>query len=145
MHYLLDTNILLRWLTKEHPHHAVAVGAIARLLAQNETLYTAPQIYYEFWNVATRPLKNNGLGLTPDQAQIEMEGMLKRFPLLPDTSNLFTTWQSLVIRYQVSGAKVHDTRLVATMINHSIPYLLTFNHSDFHRFEEITPVDPLSL
>ncbi len=40
------------------------------------------------------------------------------------------------------GKQTHDTRLVAAMIIHQIPYLLTFNTEDFKRFTEITAIDP---
>ena len=37
---------------------------------------------------------------------------------------------------------VHDARLVAAMIVHGIPNLLTFNLPDFKRFTEITVISP---
>jgi hypothetical protein len=40
--------------------------------------------------------------------------------VLPETPELFTKWRGLVVTYQVSGAKVHDARLVAAMTLHHI-------------------------
>ena len=54
-------------------------------------------------------------------------------------------WRQLVIKYQVSGVQVHDTRLVAAMLEHGIAHLLTFNTDDFKRFSEINVVHPSAL
>lgn len=61
---LADTNILLRSLHLQHPHHDVAKNALKLLRLRNETLCVAPQNLVEFWAVATRPLNENGLGMT---------------------------------------------------------------------------------
>ena len=41
--------------------------AMKDLARQGEELVLFPQNLIEFWNVATRPQKVNGLGLTPEQ------------------------------------------------------------------------------
>jgi predicted nucleic acid-binding protein len=52
----------------------------------------------------------------------------------------------LVSRYRVSGVRVHDARLVATMHVHRVEHLLTFNTSDFIRYQElVTVVAPADL
>jgi predicted nucleic acid-binding protein len=55
--------------------------------------------------------------------------------LLPDSPAVYEEWKRLVITYAVSGAKVHDARLVAVMNVHGVRQILTFNTSDFARFE----------
>ena len=65
MSYLLDTNILLRFIVPEHPLNGVRVEATDKLKADNKKLFIAPQNLIELWNVATRPKQKNGLGLTP--------------------------------------------------------------------------------
>ena len=64
MSVLIDTNILLRSIEPLHPHHALAVNAVSRLLAENTPVYFTLQNIVEFWNVATRSIENNGLGLS---------------------------------------------------------------------------------
>ncbi|WP_238993744.1 hypothetical protein [Calothrix sp. PCC 6303] len=54
-------------------------------------------------------------------------------------------WEQLVVKYQVKGKQVHDTRLVAAMIAHQITHLLTFNTDDFKRFTEITVIEPRDI
>ena len=72
MSYLVDTNVLLRSSQRTHPMSAVADNAVSTLLTQGEILCVTPQNLIEFWAVATRPLANNGLELTIDQAQKEI-------------------------------------------------------------------------
>lgn len=67
------------------------------------------------------------------------------FTLLPDSSDIVTIWKQLIITYQVIGKQAHDTRLVAAMITHQIPQILTFNTADFNRFAEITAIDPRTI
>ena len=45
-------------------------------------------------------------------------------------------------RYDVRGRQVYDARLVAVMLVHNISQILTFNITDFKRYQEITAVHP---
>ena len=45
-------------------------------------------------------------------------------------------------QYQVAGKNAHDACLVAAMLLHGIPRLLTFNRRDFQRFSTIEVVSP---
>ncbi|ELS02727.1 putative nucleic acid-binding protein [Xenococcus sp. PCC 7305] len=143
MSYLLDTNILLRAALTNHPLNAVTVKAVNHLLSVDEELVIAPQNLIESWNVLTRPQNKNGFGLSPNDAQQEIEKLKITFTLLPDTSQVFSEWEKLVMKYQVKGVNVHDTRLVAFMLVHKISHILTFNTKDFQRFNsEIIVVHP---
>jgi predicted nucleic acid-binding protein len=92
--------------------------------------------------VATRPATQNGLGLTPAQAQGELARLKALYPLLDDTPAVFPQWEQLVAHYQVSGKSAHDARLVAAMMVHGIGRILTFNVGDFRRYHRITVLDP---
>ncbi|MDQ3652607.1 MAG: hypothetical protein M3458_20490 [Acidobacteriota bacterium] len=71
MSYLVDTNVLLRYAQKSHTMRPDARRALLTLRKQAEELCIIPQNIIEFWAVATRPLANNGLGLTVDEAARE--------------------------------------------------------------------------
>jgi predicted nucleic acid-binding protein len=73
MSILADTNILLRRTQPDHPSHMLAVESVAQLLATGEPVYFTLQNMSEFWNVATRPAANNGLGFSIALALGEME------------------------------------------------------------------------
>jgi hypothetical protein len=47
-----------------------------------------------------------------------------------------------VLAHAVSGAQVHDARLVAAMHVHGLTHLLTLNVPDFTRYPGITIVHP---
>ena len=145
MKYLVDTNILLRLVQKNSPMHLDTQRAILKLKKQGEFLCIIPQNIIEFWAVATRPLDKNGLGLSITQAEEESEKLKKIFILELDTPQIFTEWESLVIKYQVMGKQVHDARLAAAMVVHNITHLLTFNVDYFKRFSDIVVVDPRSI
>ena len=121
-------------------------GDVARsvsvLATRRDELYVIAQNLIEFWAVATRPIINNGLGLTMGQAEQELTRLKALFTILPDTADILFKWEELVVKHQVLGKQAHDARLVAAMSVHSLTNLLTFNDSDFKRFTEITVVNP---
>ena len=144
MSILADTNILLRRTQPDHPSHTVAVESVAKLLAAGEPVYFTLQNISEFWNVATRPAPNNGLGFSVALALGEMEKIERLLTLLPDSPAVYGEWKRLVVQHSVLGSKVHDAKLVATMNVHGIRRILTFNTEDFTRYD-IEAIHPLAL
>lgn len=55
MSYTLDSNLLLRSIEADHPQQGEALGLINKLVDRGESVYLLPQVFYEFWVVATRP------------------------------------------------------------------------------------------
>jgi len=120
--------------------HTDVRRALASLHQRGEELCIIPQNLIEFWAVATRPLANNGLGLTIDEAARETKKLKKLFKLRADAPAIFAEWERLVIRHRVAGKPTHDARLVAAMVAHSLTHILTFNTDDFKRFSGILPL-----
>ena len=112
---------------------------------RRETLLLCRKILIEFWAVATRPITSNGLGLKFVKTEYEVRKFKRLFTVYDDIPNIFAEWVNLVLKHNVSGKNVHDTRLVAAMLTHNITHLLTFNGKDFKRFSEITTVDPQNV
>ena len=52
--------------------HAVALAAMENLMKKEEPLVITIQNVAEFWNVATRPVRNNGLGFTIEEAKTSL-------------------------------------------------------------------------
>ena len=138
---LLDTNTLLRTLQPLHPQRDTARVAIKSLTARGRDLHIVPQNLMELWVVATRPVSQNGLGLSNTEAEAELMRLKSMFPMLPDTPAIYPAWESLVIRYRVSG-KPDDARLVAAMQVHGLTAILTFDKAGFSRYAGIEVVDP---
>jgi predicted nucleic acid-binding protein len=130
MGLLIDTNILLRSVQPTHPLCSVANQAVTSLMRQGETVFFCGQTVAEFWNVATRPLNVNGLGLSNAEARSEVENI----------EALLTVYE-----YQVQGIKVFDTRLAAVAATYGVDSILTFNPADFRRYGNLTVLDPASF
>ena len=110
MSVLIDTNILLRRAQPKHPFPYAAVESIAHLLAHSAPVCFASQNIIEFWNVATRPSGQNGLGLSHQLVAEEIATIEDLLTLLPDSPAVYTEWKRLVMQHQVTGSKVHDAR-----------------------------------
>ena len=140
-----DANILLRIVETASKQHPVALAAVDELRRKGFSLNTVPQCFYEFWSVATRPLINNGLGLSTAEADQEIARLLVPFPLIDDTPDLFPEWRALVLAHDCKGKVAHDARMVAAMRTHRLTHILTFNINDFTRFPGITVLNPASV
>ena len=142
MSYLVDTNVLLRLAVPADPRHLSARRAVEAL--EEEGLCVAGQNFVEFWNVATRPVENNGLGQTIPVVDRILSSLEQAFSRLPEPAEIYDRWRELVVRFGVSGVKVHDARLVALMLANDVVRILTFNADDFRRYEAlgIRAVDP---
>lgn len=142
---LVDTSTLLRTLQLRHPQHEVATCALEILPEQGRELHIVPQNLVELWAVATRPLAQNGLGMSAAAAAAELQRIKSIFTLLPETSAIYPVWEALVIRHQVSGKPTHDARLVAAMQVHGLRAVLTFDKSGFSRYPGIEVIDPADV
>ena len=145
MPFLARTNILLRLAEPGDPDYAIVRSAVDALVDRDEELCYAAQNLVEFWNVCTRPVAQNGFGLstaaTDERARI-IEAELR---LLPDGDRVHLEWRRLVVRYRVSGSKVHDARLVAATLVHGVSNMLTLNDRDFGRYAGISVVHPRAV
>lgn len=145
MRVLLDTNILLRIAQVNSQHHVIAKSAVIALANADVELCIVPQIVYEFWSVATRPIAVNGLGMDVSLADHSVQELLTEFVLLRDERGIFGNWHALVVNHAVQGKTTHDARLVAAMQRHGLLHLLTFNDADFRRFSGIDVLAPADI
>src|ERR1700677_2401895 len=98
---LVDTSVLIRTL---RPHHSLYIPAdrAIRLLPERGTeLHIVAQNLIELWTVATRPLGENGLGMTPAKAASDLERIKSILLFLPETPAIYPAWEALVVQHQV--------------------------------------------
>jgi predicted nucleic acid-binding protein len=146
MPLLTDTNVLLRFVNPNDVGHRLVRQAVATLLARGEALHYTQQNRREFWNACTRPADRNGLGFTIAQTLELLAEVDAIFMRLPEHPHSGAIWDRLVTQYAVVGVAVHDAQLVASMLAHDIPAILTLNNADFARYrEEINVVHPADL
>ena len=149
MSYFIDTSILGRLANASDVQHTVATRAVLELHRRGAGVHVAPQVMVEFRNVATRPAALNGLGLSTADTEILAATFEARFPLLPETLDIYPAWKALVGALGVIGKRVHDARLVAVCHVHAVTHLLTFNVGHFTGMAGFGPglvvVDPRSV
>lgn len=147
MIYLADTNVLLQLALRQQPLYPVARAAVVKLRQGGDQLLIASQGGVEFWNVATRPQTSNGFGLNIADTDRLLRFIERVFTLIPERPDVYPAWRNLVMTFGVSGTKVYDARLVATMQVHGITHILTFNTQDFIRYANIgiVAVDPATI
>ena len=95
--------------------------------------------------VCTRPASVNGFGITSEDALAKLTSTQQIFAILPDTSQVYPTWETLMARYKVGGKRAHDMRLVAVMLIHRVQQILTFNDVDFRNVQEIKALNPFDV
>jgi predicted nucleic acid-binding protein len=145
MAYLIDTNVLLRFVQHSEPQHPEVRAALIKLRKQGELLCLTPQILVEFWNVCTRPASSRGgFGLSPNTTAGHLRWLERNFQLLPDNDKIHDEWKRLVELHEVRGVQVHDARLAAVMLTHGVSHILTFNTKDFERYTTLTAVNPVT-
>jgi predicted nucleic acid-binding protein len=144
VHYLADTNIILRFVNRHDPLHTTIRGAVRTLRSDGHQVCIVPQNCVEFWNVATRPVTRNGYGLSIADTSTALRLIERLFPILPEQPAVYAEWRMVVAQFGVAGVQVHDARLVATMRVYHITQILTINTDDFVRYGSIgiVPVHP---
>jgi uncharacterized repeat protein (TIGR03803 family) len=63
--YLVDSNVLLRWVKPDDRDYPLVVSATDATLQRGAVFCYTSQNVAEFWNTCTRPLDRNGYGLSP--------------------------------------------------------------------------------
>src|SRR5580693_3444065 len=111
MFWLIDTNITLRGLDRNHPHYCLVRRVLIELRRRGNVLCLTAQNLIEFWAVATRPVDANGLGMSIEWTAAQVVRMKRLFRILSDRPEDFPEWERLVLEHRVSGKKVHDARL----------------------------------
>lgn len=143
--YLVDSNVLLRWVKPNHSDYPAIVSATEAILRHDGVLCYTSQNVGEFWNTCTRPVDRNGYGLSPQGTDRLAKFFEEKLRLLPDSLAVHDEWRRLLVTHGVSGVQVHDARLVAAMHVHGVKRILTFNDKDFARYKEMEAVHPRNI
>ena len=131
---LVDTCILLRAFDANYPDYRAIRQTLRKALDDQERLVVTVQNIAEFWNAATRPLENNGQGLSAERAKRRV-GIIERVcEVVSEDDVSYARWKRLVEDYAVTGVSVHDARLVSVMLRLEIKQILTLNERHFKRY-----------
>lgn len=139
---LIDTNVLIYHQIASAPFHAAARSRLADLSAAGHPLWVSRQILREYLAVMSRPGT-----VTPPLPMAVLIADVRTFEsalsIAEDGSAVTMHLLSLLASFPCSGKQVHDANIVATMLAHGIPSLLTHNVADFSRFTSVITVIPL--
>jgi predicted nucleic acid-binding protein len=101
--FLLDTNVLIRWVQHEASEYSLIKNSIQHLVnAGGAPCYTAQNLS-EFWNVLTRPVKNNGYELSIEQADARAKYIETSLQLLLDNHDVYRVWRDLLVAHSILG------------------------------------------
>src|ERR1700719_4088295 len=99
--YLVDSNVLLRWIKPDDRDYHLVVSAIELALQRGAVLCYTSQNVGEFWNTCTRPLARDGYGLSPQEAAGWAPFFEDKLRLLPDTLAVHRDWRKLLVTNHV--------------------------------------------
>ena len=137
----IDTNVLVYISRPVSPGHARARIALGQLEKDGAPLWISRQVMREYLAVVTRPQVT-----APPLAMASAVGDVRRFrssfQVAEDGAPVLDRLLFLLDRYPGAGKQVHDTNIVATMVEHG---LLTFNTADFRRFSGVIELEPLPV
>lgn len=131
----IDTNILIYLVDEDSPFHQKCLKKFTHVIANSE-LWISRQVIREYSVITTRPgmIQNP---LSTDELINDINHFENLFNIADDTKNTTDNLLNLIKKYNISGKKVHDANIVASMIEYNIKALFTNNESDFKRYDEI--------
>jgi predicted nucleic acid-binding protein len=138
----VDTNVLVDATRPAAAQHASARASLRRLEAEGSSLWVSPQVLREYLAAVTRP-QAAGPALPMATATTDVRRFQAAFDMAEERRNLLDRLLHLLSTHSGSGRQVHDANIVATMLEHGIRRLLTFNAADFRRFARIIDIEPL--
>ncbi len=93
-------------------------------------LAVSGQVLREYLSVATRPTNSNGLGLEASYAVRNVERFSEFTIFLDEAESVAQQLREL----RVSGKRIHDANIAATMLARHIRFLITEDGADFTQF-----------
>lgn len=131
----IDTNVLVYALAPAAPSHELARTLLDRARASGEQRTISRQILREYLATVTRP-QAWGPPLPPQEALSDIARFTDEFTILEDGQRVTDILFALCREVPVAGKQVHDANIVATMLAAGERRLLTFNTTDFRRYED---------
>ena len=124
---VLDTNILVYALYEDAEHHKACRQLLDRAQDVEAALGVTPQVLAEFFSTVTNPRrvtepKSPEEVLAVIHAILAMPGMT----LLPLPRDLVSRWIALVQKHPITGSRIFDVQIVATMLGNDTKRVYTY-------------------
>ena len=140
---LVDTNVLLEATDEARRFHVQAQNLFRHASRDGIDLFLGTQVLREYLVVATRPLENNGLGMTTELALENIKRFQKRVSLVAETLQAAETFVEWVGQYRIRGEKLHDLQILENAFVGGMNGLITANEKDYPESTPLTII-PLS-
>lgn len=134
----IDTNVLVyaSLLDFEPTKNKEVLNTLNKLRKRKSELFISTQILREFYAVVTNK-KYLKKPLTPKQANEQIKFFITTFDMLPVSDTIFPFLALISEKYNITGQKIHDAAIAATMLANDVNTIYTFNINDFKHIEEI--------
>lgn len=139
----VDTNVLVYAHRADSEWHEAARSCL-KSLAEGLDSWAIPwPCLHEFLAIVTHPrIYNPPTPLAQAMAQLDAWLASPTLVLLTETPAHWVTLEPLLQSSRVTGPKVHDARIAALCMQHSVSVLLTADR-DFGRFKGLKTSNPL--
>lgn len=131
----VDTNVFLAATDTNRDAHADAKKFLKDAVTGGWRAFATSQVSREYWVVATRPVEDNGLGLSPDDALHNTAAFQRMVQLLPEDRETHERLAGLVRSHELKGKRIHDANLIAVMAVNGLRRIKTYNPRDFRLFD----------
>jgi predicted nucleic acid-binding protein len=138
----VDTNVLVFATQVTAPWHTTAELALSDLRAAGTELWISRQILREYLAALSRP-QTFASPLPVSVLVTDVAQFQQLFFIAEDGPAATAYLLTLLGIIPCAGRQIHDANIVATMLAHGIPNLLTHNVADFQRFAAYVTVVPL--
>jgi toxin-antitoxin system PIN domain toxin len=139
----VDANVLIYAHRREVKEHEKALELLTNLAASSNPWAIPWPCIYEFFSVVTNPRIWKDAASTPEEAWNQIEAWLAApaLRMIGEPDGFSPLLESFVKRSRVRGPVVHDARVAAICIAHSVEKLLTRDR-DFSLFPELATENP---
>jgi predicted nucleic acid-binding protein len=140
---MVDTNVFVYFLYDASPQYAAAQALLNQARQPDARLCMTPQVMTELYSTITN-LRRVSPAYAPEAALQEVEKFLA-LPglfLLSIPASVVVRWVALARQYGISRSDIFDAQLAATMLEHGIRRIYTFNVQDFEGFDELEVIVP---
>ncbi|TDI40746.1 MAG: PIN domain-containing protein [Acidobacteria bacterium] len=139
----VDANILVYAHRRDSPFHEVAASVMTTLAEQRQGWAIPWPCVHEFFAIVT----HRRIFKQPSPVKTAL-GQLKAWlespslALLSESDGYWEKLSKLLESSRITGARVHDARIAALCLHHSVERLWTADR-DFSRFPELVTENPL--
>jgi len=140
---MVDTNVFVYFLYDASPHYVAAQALINQARQPDAQLCMTPQVMTELYSTITNPRRVSP-AFAPEAALQEVAKFLA-LPglfLLSIPASVVVRWIALARQYGISRSDIFDAQLAATILEHGVRRIYTFDVQDFERFDEIEVLVP---